>query len=168
MPSQRLKLGFRAFPCLKAETRVTGQQLRMDAAENMSLSFTKIVAALVGMISAFTATFIGVIAIPFAGYGSGLASVAIHYLEISLGLEFPLYMVLIFISRKVLAYSCLALCIVNYVGAYLLSLSDESGAIRAAYAVKMLIVSVLFPGEISCIAAAGMALYLYKCERPAK
>lgn len=132
----------------------------MDRVMNRHLNPLDIIAILAGLICALVTTFIGLFAIPFTGYGYGLANIATHYLNISLGIELPLYIALIAISRRVLAYACGAMCVVSYIGACLLGLCDISGALSVIAFLRVLGESVLFPGEVSSIAVALVALYL--------
>jgi hypothetical protein len=119
-----------------------------------------VIAILAGLVCALVTTFIGFFAIPFTGYGYGLANIANHYLNISLGIELPLYIALIAISRRALAYACCAMCILSYIGACLLALCDISGALNVTALLRVLGESMLFPGEVSTIAVALVALYL--------
>ncbi len=121
-----------------------------------------VIAILAGLVCALVTTFIGVFAVPFMGYGYGLANIANHYLNITLGIELPLYVALIAISRRALVYVCWAMCVLSYIGAILLALCDISGAVSVTVLLRVLGESMLFPGEISSIAAALAALYLYK------
>jgi len=134
----------------------------MDDFRNRNSTIVRVIAIFVGFLCAFITTFIGIVAIPFTGYGFGLASVANHYLNISLGIELPLYIVLICIRRKVLTYVCAGMCIINYVGVFLLTLRDISGPIHAMVLLKLSAESIFFHGEISYIAVAFRAHYLHK------
>jgi hypothetical protein len=134
----------------------------MGAVMKRHLKPLDVIAALAGLFCALVTTFVGVFAIPFMGYGHGLANIANHYLNISLGIELPLYVALIATSRKALVYACGAMCILNYIGACLLALCDISGAVSVTVLLRVLGESMLFPGEISSIAVALVALYLHR------
>ena len=135
--------------------------LNTDDSTRRSSAIAKTVAILMGFLCAFATTFIGLVAVPFTGYGFGLARVANHYLNISLGLELPLYIVLICTRRKAPMYACVAMCLINYLGVFLLTLCDVSGPLHTTTLLRLFAESIFFPGEISSIAVALIAVYLY-------
>jgi len=119
-------------------------------------------ATAIGLLFALFTTFIGGFGLAFTAYGHGLGSFARHYLNISMGLELPIFAALLFMPRRVLAIVCGAMCLINIPGVYLLLLSDDSGSAHPLSAFKEICLSLLFPGELSCLIVALIALYLYR------
>ena len=97
----------------------------------------RLLAILIGVFFAILTFFFGFFALSFTGYGQGLAGFAEHWLNISSSIELPLYLVLVFISRRWLAYACSAMCVVTYTGTFLFNLSDQSAPIHLATIVKL-------------------------------
>jgi len=135
----------------------------MELAFERRWTLLEIMAALVGLFFAICTSFIGFM-IPLAGWGHGLASVAVHYLFLSLGIELPLYLLFLLISRRWLVCACYAMCAINFVGAGLLERSNILGALHLMDFVGITIMSVLFPGELTSIAVVLVALYLRRSE----
>lgn len=132
----------------------------MAEVKRRSTASAKFVAVPLGIFFASATTFLGLIA-SFTGYGRGLSGVAAHYLTISLGSELPLYVVLLFFSRRALALGCCSLCLINFVGAFLLKLSDYSGVSHAPSIWHILVKSFFFPGQLLSLVVAIIALYVY-------
>ena len=125
----------------------------------------RLLAILIGVLFAALTGFMGIIALSFTGYGHGLAGFAEHWLNISCGIELPLYLVLVFVSRRWLAYACSAMCVVIYVGSFLFNLSDQSAPIHLATIVKLFCVPFLDPWMLPSIVVAITAVYLYRHQK---
>lgn len=120
---------------------------------------------LIGILFASLTLFTGVIALSFTGYGQGLAGFAEHWLNISCGIELPLYLILVFLSRRWLAYACSAMCIVIYAGTFLFCLSEESSPVHLVTIFKLFCVPVIYPWMASSIVVAITAVYLYRNQK---
>jgi hypothetical protein len=122
----------------------------------------RLLAILIGVLSAALTGFMGIIALSFTGYGQGLAGFAEHWLNISCGIELPLYLILVFVSRRWLAYACSAMSVVIYAGSFLFNLSDQSAPVHLATIVKLFCVPFLDPWMLPSIVVAMTAVYLYR------
>jgi hypothetical protein len=125
----------------------------------------RLFAILIGVLFASLTGFMGFIALSFTGYGQGLAGFAEHWLNISCGIELPLYLILVFVSRRWLAYACSAMCIVIYAGTFLFNLSDQSAPVHLATIVKLFCVAFLDPWMLPSLVVAITAVYLYRHEK---
>jgi hypothetical protein len=125
----------------------------------------QLLAILIGVLFASLTFFMGIIALSFTGYGQGLAGFAEHWLNISCGIDLPLYLILIFVSRRWLAYACSAMCIVIYAGSFLFFLSEQSSPVHLATIVKLFCVPVLYPWMLSSLVVAITSVYLYRHQK---
>ena len=125
----------------------------------------RLLAILIGVFFAILTFFFGFFALSFTGYGQGLAGFAEHWLNISSSIELPLYLVLVFVSRRWLAYACSAMCVVTYAGTFLFCLSEESSPVHLATIFKVLCVSIVYPWMLSSIVVAITAVYLYRRQK---
>jgi hypothetical protein len=125
----------------------------------------RLFAILIGVLFASLTFFMGVIALSFTGYGQGLAGFAEHWLNISCGIELPLYLVLVFVSRRWLAYVCSVMCVVIYAGTCLFCLSEESSPVHLATIFKLFCLPVIYPWMLPSIIVAITAVYLYRYQK---
>ena len=121
----------------------------------------EILASLLGLISAFFATFIGVFGIPFTNWPTGY----LKYFSFSLGLEFPAYVVVFFISRRLLMYVCWTLFVVDEIFGSLFVLSERSMPNALLGKFIDVVVSALPSLDIPCLLVALIATYLYRSEK---
>jgi len=131
-----------------------GSVLKMDRIE--------ILAALAGLFFAFIATFIGVIAIPFAGTGP---TGYLRILSILLGFELPAYVVCFFISRKVLMYVCWSMFVIDDTAEFLFHVT-ETGFPASILGKLMIFLLDLVPWvNLLGILIPLLATYLYREEK---
>ncbi len=136
----------------------------MDNKEKLFPRPIHVVCGIVGMICALISTVIGVMGFGFTAFGPGLESLVRHCVVIESGLEFPVYIILIFISRKALAYAYGALFAMRYFCVFLLALNDCSRCIGIVSTLKMIFLSIIFPENLLCLAVVLISLFLYKAE----
>ena len=139
---------------LDKRKRRTIRMLKMDRAE--------LLAAMAGALCALYTTIIGVFAIPFAGTGS------IGYfkmLSISLGFEFPVYIVALCISRKALMSACWVMYAANYPAACIVLFSEKWFPLNPLGVLKTLIVAIVYPTSLLIIAVALLATFSYRAEK---
>ena len=128
--------------------------LKMDRIE--------ILAAIAGLLFAFIATFIGVLAIPFAGSGP---TGYLRILSILLGFELPAYVVCFFISRKVLMYVCWTMFVMDDAVEFLFHVS-ETGFPASVLGKLMTFLLDLVPWvNLLGILIPLVATYLYREEK---
>jgi hypothetical protein len=126
-----------------------GSILKMDRIE--------IFAASAGLFFASVTTFVGLIAIPFAGTGP---EGYLKALSILFGFELPVYIVFFFISRKALTCACWAMFAIDYVVGLLFRLS-EGGFGKGVLGILVIIPWENLPGILIPL----VATYLYKEEK---
>ena|SRR5579871_2642120 len=126
----------------------------------------ELVAAVAGAIFSFLDLVIGLLAMPFAGAGP-LGDIAA--LSISLRFVFPVYMVLLFISRRALMYACWSMYVVIHVEDCVFELSQKAFPSNAFGILEAFVVTIVFSSEgLVSLAVALLATYLYREERRAR
>jgi hypothetical protein len=63
---------------------------------------------------------------PFAGFGNGLAGIAIHVVFFSMGMALPVFLVVVAISRRALAWTYCVLYVITSGGIYMLHAANSS------------------------------------------
>jgi hypothetical protein len=128
--------------------------LKMDGAE--------LLAALIGAFLAFITTVIGLFAIPFVGAGP---EGAFRVLSISLGIEFPIYVIFLFISRRVLMCGCWVMCVISYAANCMVLISEKWFPVDFIGILKTLGIAILLPDDLLCVVVALLTTYMYRTER---
>ena len=131
-----------------------GSILKMDR--------TEVLAALAGLFFAFVATFIGVIAIPFAGTGP---TGYLRILSIFLGLELPAYVICFFVSRKLLMYVCWSMFVIDDAVEFLFHISEERFPATLLGKLTILLLDIVPWVNLLGILIPLIATYLFREEK---
>ena len=117
----------------------------------------ELIAAVLGASLSLFDAFIGLIAMPFAGAGPmGFLRV----LSITLGFEFPVYIVSFFVSRRVLMYACWSMYVVICIEHWIFDVSENASGILAG-----LLGAGVSSECVVSLAVALLATYLFREER---
>jgi hypothetical protein len=139
---------------------------RVSVQRRPKLEGPELLAAVAGAFLSFLDLVIGLLAIPFAGAGP-LGDIAA--LSISLRFVFPVYMVLLFISRRALMYACWLMYAVIHVEDCVFALSEKWFSVDVFGFLKAFVVTIVFSSEgLVSLAVALLATYLYREERRAR
>ena len=118
-----------------------------------------------GGVLAFLDLFIGLVAMPFAGGGPmGFLRV----LSITLGLELPVYISFLFVSRRALMCACWSMYAVIHLEDCVFALSEKLFPVNTFGILKAFVLTIVFSSEgLVSLAVALLVTYLFREEQRA-
>jgi hypothetical protein len=129
----------------------------------LKLEKPELLAIVAGGALSFLDVFIGLVAMPFAGAGPmGFLRV----LSITLGLELPVYIIFIFVSRRALMYACWSMYALIHIEDCVFVLSEKWFPVDPFGILKAFVGTTVFSLEgLVSLGVALLATYLFRKER---